>query len=39
VLRAAGVDPSLRGERLSIADFARIAAAGAAAGTAADAAG
>jgi 16S rRNA (adenine1518-N6/adenine1519-N6)-dimethyltransferase len=35
VLRAAGVDPSLRGERLSIADFARIAAAG----TAADAAG
>jgi 16S rRNA (adenine1518-N6/adenine1519-N6)-dimethyltransferase len=24
-LRAAGVDPSLRGERLAIADFARIA--------------
>nr|WP_255378295.1 16S rRNA (adenine(1518)-N(6)/adenine(1519)-N(6))-dimethyltransferase RsmA [Quadrisphaera sp. DSM 44207] len=27
VLRAAGVDPSLRGERLSVADFARIASA------------
>jgi hypothetical protein len=28
VLRAAGVDPALRGEALNVADFARIAAAG-----------
>ena len=27
VLRAAGVDPALRGEALGVADFARIAAA------------
>jgi len=32
VLRAAGVDPALRGEALGIADFARIAAAGRSAG-------
>jgi 16S rRNA (adenine1518-N6/adenine1519-N6)-dimethyltransferase len=38
-LRAAGVDPSLRGEALGIADFARIAAARTTAGSAAGSAG
>jgi 16S rRNA (adenine1518-N6/adenine1519-N6)-dimethyltransferase len=32
VLRAAGVDPALRGEALGVQDFTRIAAAAAAAG-------